>query len=195
MPGKIISGIVGIIGALWLGIAGAWAMHWWDTRPAGQPAWANVHFLWFHWSPPESIGARLVSLQAAEAAAAAHTHVVIVQQAQVSAQAAQHDAEAQTKIITVTRTIMKEVPVVLTPEVDRRYPLPIGFGRLHDAAALGVDLSGVPDAAGRPDDAPDSVTASQAASIIVDNYGACHVTTQRLIDLQAWVRDEAAAQR
>lgn len=59
MPGRLISAIVGVIGALWLGIAGAWAIHWWDTRPAGEPTWANLHFLWFHWSPPESLGAQL----------------------------------------------------------------------------------------------------------------------------------------
>lgn len=35
MPGKLIGGLVGIVGVLWLGIAGAWAMHWWDMdRPA-----------------------------------------------------------------------------------------------------------------------------------------------------------------
>ena len=56
--GKLIGGIVGIVGALWLGIAGAGLMFWWDHRPAGDPAWAHVDFLWMHWRAPDSLAAQ-----------------------------------------------------------------------------------------------------------------------------------------
>ena len=56
--GKLITGLVGIIGALWLGLAGAGLMWWWDHRPAGDPAWAHVDFLWVHWRAPNSLAAQ-----------------------------------------------------------------------------------------------------------------------------------------
>ena len=64
-PGKIVSGIVGLVGALWLGFAGFYAGEWWEHRPPGQPAWANVHVLLWRWSPPPSLAAQLAVSQAA----------------------------------------------------------------------------------------------------------------------------------
>ena len=55
---SFLSLLVGLIGVLWLGIAGFAGAEWYERRPHGEPAWANVHFLWFHWSPPDSLAAQ-----------------------------------------------------------------------------------------------------------------------------------------
>jgi hypothetical protein len=45
-------------------------------------------------------------------------------------------------------TIIKQVPVYITPEADDQCPVPDGFIRVHDAAARGVSLDAAP---GTPD--------------------------------------------
>jgi hypothetical protein len=55
---KLLGGFVGVIGALWLGLAGVAGAEWWERRPAGEPAWANVHLLWWRWSPPPGLAAQ-----------------------------------------------------------------------------------------------------------------------------------------
>jgi hypothetical protein len=64
---------------------------------------------------------------------------------------------------------------------------------LHDAAAAGDDLSAAAADPGRPDDAASDVTASEAAGVIVANYGACHADQSRLAELQAWARSMGLA--
>jgi len=68
-----------------------------------------------------------------------------------------------------THTLQREIPSYVTPATDRTFPLPVGFVRLHDAAATGV-LRGP---AGATDATASDVTASQAASVIAANYGTC----------------------
>lgn len=80
---------------------------------------------------------------------------------------AEHEARS-VEIRTVYRTITREVPHVVTPEMDRAYPLSVGWVRLHDAGALGVPLA--PDPTGRPDDAASDVASSDAIGTILDNY-------------------------
>jgi hypothetical protein len=91
------------------------------------------------------------------------------------------------KIRIVTRTIVREVPRYVTPETDRRLPLSVGFERVHDAAALGVDVSAIPLGPGESDGSASTVAPSQAAGVITDNYGRCRETAERLKGLQgAW---------
>ena len=102
--------------------------------------------------------------------------------------AAGRKAEARTlQIRTVTKEIVRRVPQILTSDVVARYPLPAGFVRVHDAAALG-DLSQASGSAHQPDDSPSAVTAADAAAVIVENYGNCTETAARLSALQDWVR-------
>jgi len=57
MIGKLLGGTIGIIGALWLGIAGAAGMAWWDRAP-DRPAWTQAHFLMLrfpHWLADPSL--------------------------------------------------------------------------------------------------------------------------------------------
>lgn len=128
----------------------------------------------------------------------AERRVVRAVQAQgaINADAAQAEQAAQDRIVTVTRTITKEVPTYVTPGIDTRYPLPDGLVRVHDAAALGLDLSAVSNPAGQSDDAPSSVHASDLGVAIVANYSACRGDAEQLAQLEAWlVAQQRAASR
>lgn len=97
-------------------------------------------------------------------------------------------AEAQVQIRTVTRTLIQEVPVYVTPDADARCVVPAGFVRVHDAAAAGRP---VPDPAGLADDAPSGLELSAVAATVAENYGdVCAANARQLSDLQAWVREQ-----
>lgn len=115
-------------------------------------------------------------------------------QSQITAAVEGGHAAAQEQIRTVYRTIEKEVPVYVPPSVDRAFPLPVGFVRVLNAAALGVGVSQLPDPAGRPDDQASRLAASAGAAGVVANYELCTSTRQQLIDLQAWVNAQATGQ-
>jgi len=112
----------------------------------------------------------------------------VQRQAATSQAIAVRDQRAEDRVRTITRRLIEKVPVYVTPQIDRAYPLPWGFVRLHDAAVRGDVLSAAAQGPGRPDDAPSDAAASEAASVIVSNYGGCRGDRQRLADLQAWAR-------
>jgi len=90
-----------------------------------------------------------------------------------------------------TRTLIREVPVYVTPETDASYGnLPVGFVRLHDAAATGTPP--VPLRAGQSDGSPSDVAPSAAIGGVVDNYGTCHVWREQVIGWQDWYRTQSA---
>lgn len=99
-------------------------------------------------------------------------------------------ARAETRI--VYRTITERIPVYVTPEIDRDYLLPVGFVRLHDAAA-GGSAATLPDSAGEPADAPSGVPLSSAAATIVGNYAGCTDDRARLKGWQDWYAEQRAA--
>ncbi|MGN6655727.1 MAG: hypothetical protein ACTHJ9_10355 [Rhodanobacter sp.] len=82
-------------------------------------------------------------------------------------------------------TITREVPVYVTPQADAACTVPLGFARVHNAAAAGTDL---PGAAGASDAAPSGLALSAVAGTVVDNYTTCHATAAQLTALQEWVR-------
>ncbi|MBJ7446868.1 MAG: hypothetical protein JHC81_04975 [Brevundimonas sp.] len=98
--------------------------------------------------------------------------------------------QAQTR--TVYRTITERIPVYVPPEIDRAYPVPYGFVRLHDAAAVGA-APALPDGTGQPDDAPSGVALSAVAGTVIDNYGQCYAWRDQLIGWQDWYRQQQAA--
>jgi len=111
--------------------------------------------------------------------------------ARLQAQANRISTKIETKYLTrvetirgATQTIVRQVPVFVPAGSCE---LPGGFRVLHDAAAQGS----VPDAARIPDAAP--VPAQAVAGTVADNYGTCHETGERLIELQDWVREQKAA--
>jgi hypothetical protein len=125
---------------------------------------------------------------------AEHTAVKTVQRQAAASQAiAVADQRAQDHVRTVTKTLIQKVPVYVTATTDARFPLPWGFVRLHDAAASGDDLSAAAASPGRPDDVASDVAASEAAGVIVENYGACRADQTRLAALQAWTRSMGLA--
>jgi len=76
----------------------------------------------------------------------------------------------------VIHTIQRETPRYVTPRTDAAFPLPVGFVRLHDAAAA-ADLPGPP---GPADAQASGVTTSDAAIVIAGNYGTCHTIRDQL---------------
>lgn len=108
----------------------------------------------------------------------------------------QRQAEATVQVVTkyvdrvkIVRetgaTIVKEVPVYVSPEADAACVLPRGFVRLHDAAAAGR----VPEPAGGSDAAPAGIALSTVAGTVADNYERCHENAEQLIGLQAWITE------
>lgn len=86
-------------------------------------------------------------------------------------------------------TIVKEVPVYVTPQADRVCPVPVGFVRLHDAAAENRPLAGP---AGDPDAPAAGIALSTVANTIAGNYTSCHAIREQLIGLQDVVRKRQA---
>lgn len=63
--------------------------------------------------------------------------------------------------------------------------LPVGFGRLHDYAALGVDPP-VPAPSGEPLSDPSGIGLPQLAETLADNYGVCHSDRAEVMAWRAW---------
>ncbi|UII65660.1 hypothetical protein [Xanthomonas translucens] len=117
------------------------------------------------------------------------------QDALSSAQSVAVSEKVTTKVVTqyvdrvqvvreVGATITREVPVYVTEKADAACPVPVGFVRLHDAAAEGR----VPDPTAEDPDAPaEGVALSAVADTVSGNYTACHENAEQLIALQTWV--------
>jgi len=88
----------------------------------------------------------------------------------------------------VGATITKEIPVYVTAQADARCIVPLGFARVHDAAATAV----LPAPPGSTDAQPSGLALSTVAGTLVDNYTTCHGTSAQLTALQDWVRANTA---
>ena len=121
--------------------------------------------------------ARLVQLQRI----AAHT------QTQARAQLARQRAVAQQ-----IQTVVKEVPVYVSKESDRRCVLPWGAVRLLDAAASGADAASLRGhvAPGQPDDAPSDVSLSEIVALLAANLGTARQNAVQLEHLQRALSSE-----
>jgi hypothetical protein len=96
---------------------------------------------------------------------------------------------AEARIVTVTKTITKEIPKYVTVHDDAACPIPRGFVRLHDAAAEGT----IPSGPTGTDADPSGVKLSAVASTVTENYGTCHLAFSRLCEWQDWYRQQSAA--
>ena len=93
---------------------------------------------------------------------------------------------------TITQTLTREVPRVVTVEIDHSFLVPYGLVRLHDAAIAGIQPDAVPNPSNLADDAPSGVATSALAATLVGNYGICHATSEQLTALQDWIRAQQA---
>lgn len=134
------------------------------------------------------------ALKAAQAQARAATDVIgrTQQAAIVSEDVGRAVEAAQVETRIVYRTITERIPVYVTPETDRAVVLPLGFVRLHDAAAAGT-VAALPDRAGQPADAPSGIALSAAAGTIVGNYGTCLDWRNQVIGWQGWYAEQSAS--
>lgn len=100
-------------------------------------------------------------------------------------------AQREADIRYITRTIVQEIPVYVTQQSDDRCTVPVGFVRLHDAAAAGTPA--VPLGAGEFADTPSGLELSSVASTVVGNYGESNVWREQVLGWQAWYAEQKAA--
>lgn len=115
-------------------------------------------------------------------------------QAKVALNAAIAEAQAQTRIITNTVTITKEVPKYVTVHQDAIVCIPVGLARVLRAAAAGSDPSAVVLAPGQSDDACSDLTASEVAGWFSEYAGASVGNAEQLNALEAEVVKNHQAQ-
>jgi hypothetical protein len=192
MDGPLRS-LAALAAALWLGAGGAAGAWWWDRRPPHTPSLTARLLFWrWTWTAPDSLAAQLKTLRADEVAATARAQALRAEAAKIA-----HRFEARARAEEARRRaidleLKKEIRDAIPASVDLAYRLPLGFVRVHDAAALGRDLSGVPRSAGQPDDAAARIATSDAAAVIAANYGDCRADAAQLDALQAWIRAQSA---
>jgi hypothetical protein len=75
------------------------------------------------------------------------------------------------RIRVVTRTIIQKVPVHVTPEIDRRYPVPFAFVRVWNASASGRPVSEIALPPGKSDSDPSPTPISAVAAAAAANNG------------------------
>jgi hypothetical protein len=101
-------------------------------------------------------------------------------------------AESHQKIVTLTNTIIREVPAHVSEKVDRDFPVACGVIRVWDAATLGVSADQLPLPAGKSDDSTCPVKASalaQSGAAAIRGYAEI---SNQLTSLQDWAKDEGA---
>lgn len=96
--------------------------------------------------------------------------------------------EAKVEVRTITQTLTREVVRYVPAAADAQCVVPVGFVRLHNAAATGV-LSNPADPAGQSADAASGVALSAVGATVVYNYGACREDREALKGWQAWYAD------
>ncbi|MDZ7655576.1 MAG: hypothetical protein U0997_06495 [Sulfurimicrobium sp.] len=92
----------------------------------------------------------------------------------------------KTQTRTVTKTIVRKVNHYVTPLSASRCSIPLGFVRLHNAAAE----NRLPEAPGLDADAASGVDLAAVAGTVAENYGECHAWRDQLNALIDWHRGE-----
>lgn len=179
---KLLTALFVIIGMLAVAAGG----YWWGVD---RPGWS--------WGPcplcvrlEPGAGVKLATLEAAEAKAAQRAALVTAGATSITQAASANQAQVQSKIKIVYRDIIKEIPNVITPEIDKSFPLSVGFVRMHDAAANGFKLSDISHSATQSDDSASSIKSSNAATIIATNYEKCTADDAQLNGLIKWIQDQ-----
>lgn len=190
-----------ILSYLWLGFGWAKRLVAWLLKNPKAIIATGVVILgllaWWHDKHQRNIianqGTRIVAFEDAEAARKRLVSVTLITQGEIRARIEAQAAAHQENIRIVTKTIIKEVPVLVTPETDNRFPVPVGVVRVLDAAALGTSVASIPVPTGKTDGDASDVKASEVASNGASNYGSCNATRVQLIDLQEWIKQNLRA--
>ena len=88
------------------------------------------------------------------------------------------------------RVITKEIPVYVTSQANAACTVPVGFVRIHDAAAANRPPE---PAAGDPDAPAAGVALSAVADTISGNYTQYHALAEQVIALQDYINTSCAA--
>lgn len=77
------------------------------------------------------------------------------------------------------KEIVREIPKIITVEVEKACPggVPVGFVRVHDAAAANQS----PAAAALTDARPAGITLAETGTVVADNYEQYHICRQQVI--------------
>lgn len=142
---------------------------------------------WLYRAGAHSVQVRWDAQQQAEAMA---SRLQIDRSELVSQMVVDHYIDRVKVVMAQSAVIVKQVPVYVTRQADARCTVPVGFVRLHDAAAQGQSL---PAAPGGAVDAPSGLALSAVASTVAGNYGICRATAERLSALQDWVKRQHEA--
>lgn len=84
-------------------------------------------------------------------------------------------------------TIVKYVDRYITPEIDKNYPVPNIFVRLHNDAAA----NNVPSAASADDDRPSEIKISEVTSAVTQNYTTCNLWREEVIVWHEWYNKQS----
>lgn len=204
-PGWIVNSLIGVVFAL----AGPGAIFYagtaWENRPAN---WPNVAVgkcpaprlpiigalpVCFHLGFGSGPGARLAAVLAANKAQATRVQTVIIHEAAITQAVNTSVVAARASDERAGHDLDRYITQVLGDGRQAGFSLTVGFGRLHDAAARGADVSAVPDPAGRPDDAPAAISAEDAAAAVKANLGLCRRWGEDDAAWSSWY-DQASAQ-
>lgn len=110
-----------------------------------------------------------------------------------TAKAISTDVAAKTEAARVeiqwrTKTLIEKVPTYVPLSADAECVIPVGFLRLHDAAAAGL-----PTPTGEPDNAPSGVSLSRVLATDVENLGVGYDYRAEVIAWRAWYAAQAKA--
>lgn len=95
------------------------------------------------------------------------------------------------RVETVTKTLVKEVPVYVTPDADARCVVPAGFVQHHDAAAAGQ----LPEPPGRSVDADSGLELSAVSETVAFNYGLANAWRAEVIAWRTWYEQQSKVAR
>lgn len=127
------------------------------------------------------------SMKAAQKVAEAQEAQREAQGAQISQTASASIQTARDQVHTITRTLIEKVPQYVPSDADRDCTVPVGWVRLHDAAAQGLSSP-----AGGPEQAASGVPLSAVAATVVANYGIAYDWKAEALGWRDWYKAQAA---
>jgi len=92
------------------------------------------------------------------------------------------------KKVYITKWREKNVSVIDEIPTSTVCDLPNGWVHIHNSSAAGLHA----DTSSAADGTPSGINTSEALGGVVENYGTCHETAEKLKSLQKWIRQQKA---